>query len=230
MTIGSKNSGVKKKGGKRAKKGKKFVPETQATSRYLVYKEKDQLYLKVTGMLGDCRVKGQTEDGKEMTCMIRGKFKKRVWIKAGDIVLIGLREFEDEKADIIHKYTSNEAKQLVKKGEISQSMLGDMQDDEEEDGIDWHQQKDEEDQYQPVIDESDDESEDGLEGVQSVKGAKEDHTKNRHRYQQQRRPEPPQPPPQRVIKDIDEMSDEGEGEGNNNGNEPFDMDKALSDL
>ncbi len=36
----------------------------------------------------------------------------------GDIVLVGLREFQDEKADIIHKYTTEEARNLQSYGEL----------------------------------------------------------------------------------------------------------------
>ena len=36
----------------------------------------------------------------------------------GDIVLIGLREFQADKADIIHKYTTEEARSLQAYGEL----------------------------------------------------------------------------------------------------------------
>ena len=42
----------------------------------------------------------------------------KVWIGVGDIVLIGLRDFQDDKADIIMKYTPDEARQLKAYGEI----------------------------------------------------------------------------------------------------------------
>jgi translation initiation factor 1A len=37
----------------------------------------------------------------------------------GDVVLISLREFEDGKADVIHKYTPEEVGMLRDRGEIS---------------------------------------------------------------------------------------------------------------
>ncbi len=36
----------------------------------------------------------------------------------GDIVLVGLREFEQEKCDVIHKYTTDEARSLQAYGEL----------------------------------------------------------------------------------------------------------------
>ena len=44
--------------------------------------------------------------------------RKRVWINVGDIVLVSLREFQDNKADIIWKYTPDEARSLKAYGEL----------------------------------------------------------------------------------------------------------------
>jgi hypothetical protein len=44
--------------------------------------------------------------------------KNRVWINSGDIVLIGLRDFGDDKADVIMKYYDEEAKELKELGEL----------------------------------------------------------------------------------------------------------------
>lgn len=36
----------------------------------------------------------------------------------GDIVLLGLRDFQDDKADVIFRYTPEEARNLVAEGEL----------------------------------------------------------------------------------------------------------------
>ncbi len=41
-----------------------------------------------------------------------------MWINQGDIVLISLREYQDEKADVILKYTADEARNLKAYGEL----------------------------------------------------------------------------------------------------------------
>merc|ERR1712232_1508666 len=56
--------------------------------------------------------------GVNRLCHIRGKLRKRVWIGVGDIVLLGLREFQDQKADIILKYDGDEARSLKTYGEL----------------------------------------------------------------------------------------------------------------
>ena len=53
--------------------------------------------------------------------LIRGTMRRRVWINTGDIVLVGLREFQPDKADVIHKYTADEARNLQAFGELPAS-------------------------------------------------------------------------------------------------------------
>jgi translation initiation factor 1A len=38
--------------------------------------------------------KAQCFDGIKRLCHIRGKMRKRVWVSAGDIVLVGLRDYQ----------------------------------------------------------------------------------------------------------------------------------------
>ena len=47
-------------------------------------------------MLGDGRVALSCYDGVARQGLIRGTMRRRVWISTGDIVLIGLREFQEE--------------------------------------------------------------------------------------------------------------------------------------
>ena len=46
---------------------------------------------------------------------------KKVWVSAGDIVLVGLREYQDDKVDIIHKYNADEARNLKQYGELPET-------------------------------------------------------------------------------------------------------------
>ena len=55
-------------------------------------------------------------------CTIRGKLRNRVWINAGDIILISLREFGDDKADVIHKFYPEEAFELQELGELPETV------------------------------------------------------------------------------------------------------------
>ena len=55
-------------------------------------------------------------------CTIRGSLKNRVWINGGDIILLGLRDFGEDKADVILKYYDEEAKELKELGEIPETV------------------------------------------------------------------------------------------------------------
>jgi translation initiation factor 1A len=69
-------------------------------------------------MLGNGRIEAFCMDSVKRMCTIRGSMKNRVWINSGDIVLIGLRDFGDDKGDVILKYYDEEARELKELGEI----------------------------------------------------------------------------------------------------------------
>ena len=48
-------------------------------------------------MLGNGRCECFCFDGTTRLGHIRGKMRKKVWVSAGDIVLCGLRDYQDEK-------------------------------------------------------------------------------------------------------------------------------------
>ncbi|KAI3444463.1 hypothetical protein Pfo_001128 [Paulownia fortunei] len=72
-------------------------------------------------MLGNGRCEAKCIDGVKRLCHIRGKMHKKVWIAAGDIILVGLRDYQDEKADVILKYMTYEARLLKAYGELPES-------------------------------------------------------------------------------------------------------------
>merc|ERR1712072_790847 len=108
----------KGKGGKSRRRGK---GDNGDDKRELIFKEDGQEYAQVLTMLGDGRLEAQCFDGVKRMCHIRGKMRKRVWVSAGDIVLLGLRDYQDEKADVILKYTADEARNLKAYGELPET-------------------------------------------------------------------------------------------------------------
>ena len=90
--------------------------------RELEFKEDGQEYAQVLRMLGNGRLEAQCIDGVKRLCHIRGKMRKKVWVNNGDIILLGLRDFQDEKADVILKYLADEARSLKAYGELPDSI------------------------------------------------------------------------------------------------------------
>ena len=66
--------------------------------------------------LGGNRMNIQTTDGKVMNCRVPGRFKKRMWLRPKDIVMIEPWELDPTKGDVIYKYNPSEVTQLRKKG------------------------------------------------------------------------------------------------------------------
>lgn len=68
-------------------------------------------------MLGFDRIMVSCQDGKERLCRIRGKIKRRMWIRLGDIVLVSPWDFQyDTRGDIIWRYKRNQAEWLRRNG------------------------------------------------------------------------------------------------------------------
>lgn len=113
----------KGKGGKNRRRGKN---ENETEKRELVFKEEGQEYAQVLKMLGNGRLDALCFDGVKRLCHIRGKLRKKVWINTGDIILLGLRDYQDAKADVILKYTADEARNLKAYGELPENVKIDL--------------------------------------------------------------------------------------------------------
>jgi translation initiation factor 1A len=120
----------KSKGGKGHRKGKAGANDKSEID--LLFKEDGQAYAQVLKMMGDGRTELHCEDTIKRTGHIRGVMKKKVWICAGDFVLVGLRDYQESKCDIIHKYSHEEAQKLKAYGELNDTFKfgdGDAEDD-----------------------------------------------------------------------------------------------------
>lgn len=109
------------KGGKNHKKGKNMVVNT--TTRKIILKEHGTEYAILETNLGNCRFKCYCYDDKDRLAHIRGNMRKRTWLKKGDLVLVSIRDFEEGKCDIIHKYNELEREKLLRMGEIKKKII-----------------------------------------------------------------------------------------------------------
>jgi len=68
-------------------------------------------------LLGYDRIMVRCQDGATRLCRIRGKMKRRVWIRVNDIVLVSPWDFQtDKRGDIVWRYKSNQAEWLRSNG------------------------------------------------------------------------------------------------------------------
>jgi translation initiation factor 1A len=93
--------------------------------RSIVYRDVDQDYAKVLKMLGNgrCLIKLNTTD-TEVIGIICGRMRRKYVhrVSVDDVVLVGIRDFQDSKVDIVHVYANDEVKVLYDQGEITSSI------------------------------------------------------------------------------------------------------------
>ncbi|MBW2985589.1 translation initiation factor eIF-1A [Candidatus Woesearchaeota archaeon] len=104
---------------KKRPRKKPFRPQIQEE----VFRVKLPRGREVLGILeervGGSRAKVRCLDGKKRICRIPGRLKRRLWIRAGDILIIEPWELGgDEKGDIIYKYRPNQVAYLKKQGHL----------------------------------------------------------------------------------------------------------------
>ena len=95
-----------------------------ANNNYTIDREHEE-YAFVIKLLGNCRVLVLCDNGNEAIGVIRGsmrRFNKRVLIETGDIIAVSMREFQNNKVDIVHKYNAEQCKILINTKEISDTL------------------------------------------------------------------------------------------------------------
>ena len=76
----------------------------------------------VIEMLGASRFRVDCSDGKVRICRVPGRYKRRVWVRMGNIVLLKPWSVQgDERGDIIWRYKLSQANWLVRRGLLKQS-------------------------------------------------------------------------------------------------------------
>lgn len=97
---------------------KKILSEKDLKST--VYPSANDIVGLVQKMLGNDMVVVKCSDGRVRQCRIRGKMKKRIWIREGDAVLVSPWDFDAEtKGDIFWRYTKNQIDMLREKGYLT---------------------------------------------------------------------------------------------------------------
>jgi translation initiation factor 1A len=82
----------------------------------LPQKEEGEILGIVESMLGANMVRIRSIDGKTRMGRIRGKMKKRVWLRVGDVIVMVPWNFQDDKADIVWRYQGMQVEWLKKSG------------------------------------------------------------------------------------------------------------------
>lgn len=99
--------------------GKKKVLSEGALGQ-MVYPSANDVLGVATKLLGFDRLMVKCQDGHERLCRIRGKMKRRVWIRVGDVVVVSPWDFQtDKRGDVFWRYTRAQAEMLRRKGYLT---------------------------------------------------------------------------------------------------------------
>jgi translation initiation factor 1A len=66
--------------------------------------------------LGGNRMEVKGTDGKTRNCRVPGRFKRSMWLRPNDIVMVEPWPDDNTKGDVVYKYGSSQINQLRKKG------------------------------------------------------------------------------------------------------------------
>ncbi|MEM2212521.1 MAG: translation initiation factor aIF-1A [Candidatus Nezhaarchaeales archaeon] len=71
----------------------------------------------ISRLLGYDRLEVKCADGHVRVARIPGRFKKKLWFREGDVILIAPWDFQPKnKADVLWRYEREEVKELQKMG------------------------------------------------------------------------------------------------------------------
>jgi translation initiation factor 1A len=85
-------------------------------------KAKREIFGIADQLLGASKIKVMCADGQSRMGRIPGKLKKRMWIREGDLLIVRPWEFQDDKADVVYRYTRTQASYLSRRGAIPESI------------------------------------------------------------------------------------------------------------
>jgi|688.fasta_scaffold135906_3 initiation factor 1A len=138
-----KNLKAKKNGTARTNEPRKFE---------MVYKEDivggGAVYGQVVKVLGECNftvrcfIEKEKENTIELLCHLRKSAKKMGRVEVESIVLVGLRDFQESKGDILYTYHVDQAKLLRREGHIPKTKTGNEFEEvkeEEDSGFDFNE-------------------------------------------------------------------------------------------
>ena len=102
---------------------KKKTTQSGHTLRKAKLPTKNEQFAVVTEMSGGSRMIALCEDGRMRMIRIGGKFKKRMWCRENDLILI--RPWvvqENEKADLVYRYLPTERKWILSRDIIPEEL------------------------------------------------------------------------------------------------------------
>ena len=102
---------------------KKNTKPSNSFTRKVKLPVKDEQFAVVIEMSGGSRLKAMCEDGKTRMVRIGGRFKRRMWVRDNDLILIKPWPIQTEsKADLVHRYLPNDRNWILNRDIIPEEL------------------------------------------------------------------------------------------------------------
>ncbi|MBS3749230.1 MAG: translation initiation factor eIF-1A [Candidatus Thermoplasmatota archaeon] len=102
-------------------KNKHQSPEEQFRLR-LPKKNSNELFAIAEQLMGGSRMKVVCADGKSRLARIPGRMKRRARVRTGDLLIIVPWDIQDNKADVLYRYTKTQSRILSRRNLIPENL------------------------------------------------------------------------------------------------------------
>jgi translation initiation factor 1A len=96
-------------------------PDGQIRLR-LPNKHKGEMFAIAERLMGGSRINVVCADGKARLARIPGRMKRRARVRAGDLLIISPWDIQDNKADVLYRYTKTQSRILSRRNLLPESL------------------------------------------------------------------------------------------------------------
>ena len=96
------------------------APVHEGPVRVKMPKEKEVIGI-IAQRVGGSRMLVSCMDGKTRNCRVPGRLRRGMWLREGDVIIVKPWEFDDEKGDVLFKYSKAAIERLKKMGKLTTS-------------------------------------------------------------------------------------------------------------
>ena len=100
----------------KAKKNKEFVPGVPTGPVRVKMPRGREVIGIITQRLGGSRMFVSCMDGKTRNCRVPGRKRRELWLREGDAIIVEPWEFDNDKADVLFKYSKAAVERLKRDG------------------------------------------------------------------------------------------------------------------
>jgi len=100
----------------KAKKNKQFTPGIPAGPVRVKMPQGKEVIGIIAQRVGGSRMLVSCMDGKTRNCRVPGRKRRELWLREGDSIIIEPWEFDDEKGDVLFKYSKAAVEKLKRDG------------------------------------------------------------------------------------------------------------------